>query len=180
MAKLTTVKVIGVKELKKALSSIDKDIRDNAIKAINETAMQIRTKALRNAPVDTGRLRSSTINTFAKYKKEVHLIAATVEVRTKYAAFVEFGTARMGAKTNRQDLPEGYTHGMTHKWPGHAAGLKAWARHHGTTAGAVASAIVERVGNPAQPFLFPAAESERAGLVQRLSKIVPKGKYRKK
>lgn len=116
--------------------------------------------------VDTGGLRSS-----------VHILtlegglAAAVGTNKKYAAFREFGTSREGARTNKQPLPQGYSHGSDHAMIPSKV-LVPWVRRHRDALGvdtqeeienmafAVAFMIAARGGHKAKPFLGPAAEAE--------------------
>lgn len=89
-----SIRVNGIKE---ALSALE-DYKDTKTEQL-ETATQKATidterKAKKNAPVDTGRLRSSIHRTNNK-------LSGTVYTNVKYAPYVEFGTG------SEVDVPEG-------------------------------------------------------------------------
>ncbi len=73
------------------LRKIEKAVADG----VNETALNVQTAAKRNAPVDTGRLRSSIgMDQVATNANPVAIVAA----HTDYAEHVEYGTTRMSAQ----------------------------------------------------------------------------------
>lgn len=64
-----------------------------AAAAVNEATLNVQTRSKRNAPVDTGRLRSSIqVETFNAG------LAQRVGTRVNYAAYQEFGTVKMKAQ----------------------------------------------------------------------------------
>jgi len=164
-----TFELNGQRQVIAQLKRLTRQVFDDIGRAINSSALAIDRAAKLRVPVDTGRLRSSIRLVFNK--GTFPLVAASVGTDVKYAKFVEFGTAKMGKKTNRQPLPPGYSYGTSHQVPPTAA-LAGWARRHKLDPWAVAVAIAKRGGNPARPFLFPAFEGERPRLYNRVVKAV--------
>jgi HK97 gp10 family phage protein len=81
-------------QLRRALNNIDKyskEVQDGVAKQIAKSTLTIESNAKRNAPVDTGRLRSSIAS-------EITRTRGGVGVGVKYATFIEFGTYKMAAK----------------------------------------------------------------------------------
>ncbi len=114
-----------------------------------------------------GRLRASIRPTFYQGG-----LVAEVGAQAKYSAFVEFGTGPRGAATNKQDLPDGYSHGPAYMPP--VAALKLWARRilgDERAAFWVARAIKRKGGTEAKPFLGPAADDAVADLEKTLRAI---------
>jgi HK97 gp10 family phage protein len=81
-------------QMRRALNNIEKyseEVQNKVAKQIAKSTLTIESNAKRNAPVDTGRLRSS-INS------EITRERGSVGVGVKYASFIEFGTYKMGAR----------------------------------------------------------------------------------
>jgi len=86
--------VSGIEQAFRNIEKYKSSVTDRLEKDVNIALINVQTDAKRNAPVDTGRLRSS-----------IHLTQAglegTVHTNVSYAPFMEFGT---GSKV---DIPEG-------------------------------------------------------------------------
>tara|TARA_Y100000114_G_C11634118_1_gene265867 strand:+ start:357 stop:707 length:351 start_codon:yes stop_codon:yes gene_type:complete len=80
-----------IKDLEKKINKLDLELVDNIDKQFGITASMISVRAKKDAPVDTGFLKSS-IN-FGKDSKGVF-----VQASADYAPFQEFGTSRMKAQ----------------------------------------------------------------------------------
>jgi len=158
------VRVSGVDEAIGKIARLNRRIQAALSSVLRTYALMIHAKAVRNAPGDTGKLRSSggvlIKRTFAK-------VAFTAD----YAAFVEFGTGPLGAKTNRRELPDGYEHGTSHGRPP-ADALEGWANRHNANVYEVTGAIMKRGGNPAQPYLGPAYDSSIEGFRRNLRRVI--------
>lgn len=106
MAARVTVTLAGHERLIGKLRNLQKVTLANAKQAIQDAALAVMADAKQLCVVDTGRLRSSIQVQFLN-----NGMAASVSTNVEYAGFIEFGTGRRGAGTNRQTLPEGYVHG---------------------------------------------------------------------
>jgi HK97 gp10 family phage protein len=76
----------GIKEVEKALKTMDKHLRQDVGDEINASALNIQTSAKRLAPVDLGFLRNQIALV------PVGDLTYSVEARAKYSAYLEFGT----------------------------------------------------------------------------------------
>lgn len=100
---------------RKGIERFKEDVTSVAREIVNDSAIKVQARAKQNCPVDTGRLRSSLLIMFFN-----NGIAAEIGSRVTYAPFVEYGTGRSGARTNRHELPEGYQHGQRNGMPARA------------------------------------------------------------
>ncbi len=137
-----TIRIQGDEKLRKALASktlINEPVR----RFLERSAQTVEGKGKQNAPVDTGRLRSSISRDVQPANKR-----AFVGSKLPYAAPVEFGR------------PPG-------TWPPLSA-LQPWARRHGFPAGNAGAFLVARAiarrGIKPQPYLVPALESSRTAI----------------
>jgi HK97 gp10 family phage protein len=136
-----SIKVQGLDEAIRSLSKYSKEVQIDTAKAMNTSMLAVESKAKRNAPVDTGRLRSSIVTTKAT---QTDLVART-EVGVNYAPYIEFGTR------SKVDVP---------------AGLESYALQFKGSGGGSGG------GMRAQPFLFPAWESERPKFEQAVKELL--------
>lgn len=169
-----TMRLLGLELSKKRNLKLTPALTRTLAQLLTIAALNVTTKAKGRAPVDTGRLRSAIFPNFTEGK-----LVAEVRARTRYAAFVEFGTGPLGASTNAQTLPPGYVHGPRYFPPPKA--LERWAERHGVFAGPfarknlkaqggllVAKKIFYQGGTEAKPFLGPAFEEESRPLVEKM------------
>jgi HK97 gp10 family phage protein len=80
--------------LQNALNNIDKyskEVQADVKKQIAKSTLTIESNAKRNAPVDTGRLRSSIASNITDVRGEVG-------TNVEYALFIEFGTYKSAGK----------------------------------------------------------------------------------
>jgi HK97 gp10 family phage protein len=136
------ISVQGMNVLLRKIAKADKEVQAKVKRANQITSLNIERQAKRNATksVDTGRLRSAIVPDHSGTE-------ANVEVKVKYAQYVEFGTGAFAAEylsTKDKDLRE---YAMT---------------FYETGKGRM----------PAQPFLFPAAEAERPKHIERMRKAL--------
>jgi HK97 gp10 family phage protein len=139
------ISVQGMNVLLRKIAKADKEVQAKVKRANQITSLNIERGAKQNAPTNKkigagGRLRSAIVADHSG--KE-----ANVEVKVKYAQYVEFGTGAFAAEylaTKDKDLRE---YAMT---------------FYETGKGRM----------PAQPFLFPAAEAERPKHIERMRKAL--------
>lgn len=128
-------------------------VRRDTNKLIAKTATQVESKAKRNVPVDTGRLRSSIHATFTGTPRAP---SATVGTEVNYAPYVEFGTGAFASEYLSSKSQELRQYAMT---------------FYKTGKGRM----------PAQPFLFPAWEEVRPEFEKELIRLLqdPRSKISK-
>ena len=136
------ISVQGMNVLLRKIAKADKEVQAKVKRANQITSLNIERQAKRNATksVDTGRLRSAIVPDHSGTE-------ANVEVKVKYAQYVEFGTGAFAAEylaTKDKDLRE---YAMTFFETGKGR-------------------------MPAQPFLFPVAEAERPKHIERMRKAL--------
>ena len=90
------VSLSGIKEVERALKTIDKELKEDVGNEINASALTIMTSAKRLAPVDLGFLRNQIAI------QPLNELTYEVEAKAKYSAYIEFGTG--GLVT----IPAGY------------------------------------------------------------------------
>jgi len=83
--------VVGVEELRVALSRLDSGLQEQVRAFLLGWAERVRDSAMQKSPVRTGYLRSSI---YARVDDSV----ARVGAEAPYAVYVEFGTRRMQAR----------------------------------------------------------------------------------
>lgn len=127
---------------------------------VQKSAVAIQREARRNAPVDTGRLRSSiTPEYFADG------LVGTIGPRVNYGGFVEFGTGPHKTSEGSQEFQES---------------IFEWTRRQGIGGGGAGSllaafaiiTIIRRRGTPPQPFLLPAWEGEKPQFRKEVERIL--------
>lgn len=80
------IEITNLNQIKKALAKSPALMTKNLTTAIKKTIFFIRAESVREAPVITGRLRGSAVNTFSTLK-------GTLEFKAKYAIWVHDGTS---------------------------------------------------------------------------------------
>jgi len=161
-------KIKGLSKTIKALQNKGEEIRQKVNTEVKRSAKIIESNAKRNAPVSDGRLRASII------ADPVSDEQWQVLAKASYAPYVEFGTK------SKVEIPaglEGYA--MQFKGGGGSfddlvENIEIWAKPKGIPQEAVYPIAIKiaREGVGAQPFLFPAFESERPNLMKRLRGIM--------
>lgn len=136
------ISVQGMNVLLRKIAKANGEVQAKVKRANQITSLNIERQAKRNATksVDNGDLRRAIVPDHSGTE-------ANVEVKIKYAQYVEFGTGAFAAEylaTKDKDLRE---YAMT---------------FYETGKGRI----------PAQPFLFPAAEAERPKHIERMRKAL--------
>ena len=136
------ISVQGMNVLLRKIAKANGEVQAKVKRANQITSLNIERQAKRNATksVDNGDLRRAIVPDHSGTE-------ANVEVKIKYAQYVEFGTGAFAAEylaTKDKDLRE---YAMT---------------FYETGKGRM----------PAQPFLFPAAEAERPKHIERMRKAL--------
>jgi HK97 gp10 family phage protein len=85
------IKITNLAEIKAAFTKSPKLMTRELNKAIRKVVLTIGAQSMRNTPVDTGRLRASTYESFGNLKGEVG-------TNTKYDIYVHEGTRYMKAR----------------------------------------------------------------------------------
>ena len=149
--------VQNVDKLLRKLKRMDMDVNDTLAPIMARQAKFIQGEAKDLCPVRDGQLRNSIRTTTRKSKYKV---TALVHTNTEYAAYVEFGTGKVGETTpvaNKYPGPLSY---RQTKWLGKIPDV-GW---------------LYIAGQAAQPFLYPALknneEKVRDNIANELKKVI--------
>lgn len=143
------IEVRGLKEVRQYLKRVGKDMTGQPmIRAMRDVTLLLTRDARRNAPVDTGTLRSSIMPSVAVQHKEViGIVGSNVE----YAPFMELGT-------------------KPHFPPPDA--LEVWARRHGFSSAYLVCRAISRRGLKARKFLQKAMKTNARRIVNRINQAI--------
>lgn len=125
--------------LPRGIDGASRALEDEVEKALVKASASVEGAAKRKANVATGNLRRSIFS-------KVESLTGTISAPTHYAPFIEYGT--------RPHTPP-------------MAPIRRWALRKGMMPGAVWAAIRKR-GTRAHPFMRPAFEEKREGVVETL------------
>lgn len=135
--------VQNVDKLLKKLKRMDMDVNDTLMPIMARQAKFVQGTAKDLCPVDLGQLRNSIRTTTRKSKYKV---TALVHTNTEYAAYVEFGTGKVGETTPvANKYPDPLSYKQT-KWRARIPDV-GW-RYV--------------AGQSAQPFLYPALKNNES------------------
>lgn len=162
---------VDISNVIKALANYGDRVQNDTIDLLNESVLNIETKAKRGAPVNLGQLRASIVAEPVTNRNEPF---ASVEVNARYAPFVEFGTK------SKVSIPPGLeAYASQFKSSGGnfddlLKNIKQWCRNKGIPAEAAypIALKIAREGVGAQPFLFPAYFSEVPKIEKGLAKLL--------
>ena len=135
--------VQNVDKLLKKLKRMDVDVNDTLMPIMARQAKFVQGTAKDLCPVDLGQLRNSIRTTTRKSKYKVN---ALVHTNTEYAAYVEFGTGKVGETTP-----------VANKYPGPLSYKQTKWRARIPDVGWRYVA-----GQSAQPFLYPALKNNES------------------
>lgn len=107
--------ISNLNDLLKELDRKGKNIKKAIKKGVTKTTYNCQSMAKKNAPVDTGDLRTSI---YAKVKEERDTVTGIVEPTVEYAVYPEFGTGQRGM-SSQIERPEGVHY--TADWKGQDA-----------------------------------------------------------
>lgn len=135
-----SVTVEGLEEVQAKMRQVTRDVRgEPMVAAMKKACYLVESAAKANAPVDTGRLRSSITHGVTEDP-----LMGVVGSNVFYAPYMEMGT--------------GIPAGRKRHWPP-SSGLEVWARQHGFESGFVAArAIGMRGGLEPRRYLRKALE----------------------
>ena len=174
-----TLNVDEFSKIYKKFRQLDEAAKTQVKAEFGASALKIQNKAKRLAPVNFGKLRESIV---VNEKGDNTDFIYTIAARTKYAAYVEFGTGPMAEKSVPAEYKE-----YAMKFKGSSGGtfkemieaLMLWVKRKGLASGknekSVAYLIARsilRKGLRAQPFLIPAFEQEKKNLIKNIKNVL--------
>ena len=149
--------VQNIEKLLKKLKRMDMDVNGTLAPIMARQAKFIQGEAKDLCPVRDGQLRNSIRTTTRKSKYKV---TALVHTNTEYAAYVEFGTGKVGETTPVADKYPGPLAYKQTKWKARIPDV-GW-RYV--------------AGQPAHPFLYPALKNNesrvRDNIANNLKKVI--------
>lgn len=153
------VRAVGTHEAKEAMESVIGGLKGRPLlDGFREATMLVVTGAKRNAPVDTGRLRSS-ITGEVRFKngllgKDVEGVAGT---NVDYAPYMEFGTGTFVGRAPHYPPP---------------GAIALWSRRHGLNPYVVALSIYRKGGLQGRHFLQKAFDDNKTRIVDIIGDAV--------
>lgn len=141
-------KIEGDKRARDAMLYVAEQLHGREmVDAMTRATLVVERAAKKNAPVDTGRLRSSITHAVRTTGLINPTIQGIVGTNVKYAPYMEYGTGTFAGKSPYFPPP---------------SALEGWARRHGMNAYLVALAIFENGGlEPRHYFKDALEETER-------------------
>lgn len=168
------VNISGIDAVKRALDSLDTNLKKEVSNEVNASALKIQNTAKRLAPVNFGTLRNGIMLTRdSEY-------TFTVESRASYSPYIEFGTGgKVNVPANYADYALQFKGAKGGKFADMIAALTLWVKRKGIGNGkndkglafVIARSILQKGLRP-QPFLIPAFEQEKPLLIKRLKALL--------
>lgn len=148
--------LIGLDDFYKTLDTLKENADKVAEQAVLTGAKKIRKQAVLLAPVDIGELRQS-IKTMSQ--KDGKTVKGIVYTNKEYAPYVEFGTGPTGEASDHSDVSPNIAVSYKQKGWSYQDAEGNW--HHTR-------------GQPAQPFMYPAARDTKDQATKAVSDIFAK------
>jgi HK97 gp10 family phage protein len=171
---MVSVKLNGLEKALRDIDKYDAETKRKVRDAVNGAAIDVERNAKQSAPVDMGRLRSD-IQREVTIGDNGAVVSGRVFNSVNYAPYVEFG-----GLGNAEIPPE--LSGVTAQFRGRGDGnfddllesIRGWASRKGIPPQAVypIARKIASEGVRAQPYLYPAFESERPKMIAELIQAV--------
>lgn len=145
--------VVGLDNLLKKLNKLGGNVEETLYKSIQRQGELVKGDAKDLCPVDTGDLRQSIKSETKNYKNK---ITTRVYTNSDHAAYVEFGTGKVGERTNKNNKVN-----VSYKQDKWLVNIPD-----------VGVRWVE--GQPAQPYLYPALKNNEKIVVENIKEDVKK------
>lgn len=143
--------VVGLDSLLKKLNKLGGNVEEVLYKSMQKQGKLVKGDAKELCPVDTGDLSQSIKRQTKRYKGK---IASKIYTNSEYAAYVEFGTGKVGERTNTNTkVNVSY---KQDKWRVNIpdVGVR-WIE-----------------GQPAQPYLYPALKNNEEKILKNIKEDV--------
>ena len=148
----TRAEIIGLNETREALDNVARSLHgDEMVNTMHKATSVLLSEVKKNAPVDTGRLRTS-ITQEVRAVNFPSRVEGVVGSNLDYALFMEEGT-------DHNKMPP-------------IAALQGWARRHSTSAFLVARAILRRGGLKGRFYFKKSLDAKRDVIIKILEKHV--------
>lgn len=145
--------VVGLESLLKKLNKLGGNVEETLYNSVEKQTKLVQGDSKDLCPVDLGDLRNSIKGTVKKYKGR---IVGVVSTNSDHAAYVEFGTGKVGERTNKNtNVNVSY---KQDKWLANIPD--------------VGPRWIE--GQPAQPYLYPALKNNEEKIIENIKEDVIK------
>ena len=145
--------VVGLNSLLKKLSKLGGNVEEVLYESMQKQGELVKGDAKDLCPVDTGDLRSSIKRETKRYKGK---IVARIHTNSDHAAYVEFGTGKVGERTNKNTKVN-----VSYKQDKWLANIPD-----------VGPRWIE--GQSAQPYLYPALKNNEERIIENIKEDVSK------
>lgn len=145
--------VVGLDSLLKKLNKLGGNIDEVLTQSIGKQTKLVQGDAKELCPVDLGDLRNSIKGNVKKYKGR---IVGVVSTNSDHAAYVEFGTGKVGERTNKNNKVN-----VSYKQDKWLVNIPD-----------VGPRWIE--GQPAQPYLYPALKNNEERIIENIKEDVRK------
>lgn len=143
--------IIGIETLLKRLNSLGGNVEEILYDSIAKQTKLVQGEAKELCPVDTGDLRGSIK---ANTQKNKNKIVGIVSTNSDHAAYVEFGTGKVGERTNKNTKVN-----ISYKQDKWLANIPD-----------IGPRWIE--GQPAQPYLYPALKNNEDKILENIKSDV--------
>lgn len=143
--------IIGIETLLKRLNSLGGNVEEILYDSIAKQTKLVQGEAKELCPVDTGDLRGSIK---ANTQKNKNKIVGIVSTNSDHAAYVEFGTGKVGERTNKNTKVN-----VSYKQDKWLANIPD-----------IGPRWIE--GQPAQPYLYPALKNNEDKILENIKSDV--------
>lgn len=143
--------IVGLESLLNKLNKLGGNVEETLYNSVAKQTKFVQGEAKELCPVDTGDLRNSIKADTEKNKNE---IVGTVSTNSDHAAFVEFGTGKVGERTNTNTKVN-----VSYKQDKWLANIPD-----------VGPRWIE--GQPAQPYLYPALKNNEDKILENIKSDV--------
>ena len=145
--------VVGLDNLLKKLNKLGGNVEETLYKSMQRQGELVKGDAKDLCPVDTGDLRQSIKSETKNYKNK---ITTRVYTNSDHAAYVEFGTGKVGERTNKNNKVN-----VSYKQDKWLANIPD-----------VGVRWIE--GQPAQPYLYPALKNNEKIVIENIREDIKK------
>lgn len=145
--------IVGLESLLKKLDKLGGNIEEILTQSIGQQTKLVQGDAKDLCPVDLGDLRNSIKENVKKYKGR---IVGVVSTNSDHAAYVEFGTGKVGERTNKNTKVN-----VSYKQDKWLVNIPD-----------VGPRWIE--GQPAQPYLYPALKNNEERIIENIKADVRK------
>jgi HK97 gp10 family phage protein len=163
----------GLRSLLAKLDKLGGNSSDALAQGVGEAAKRVQGAAKMNAPVDTGQLRNSLQTDVQRNRDGAR---GRIYTNVEYAPYVEFGTGPKGRDSDKSALPADIRAKLNYRndgWWVHESQVDAKVfERMGNKADTERGRFAYSLGQPAQPFLYPALAANKDKAVSDVERVL--------